>query len=527
MKSSSGSEPLLVVLLGLLFAGPARASVAEQGNACLDIVDVACAQTVAANAGNAPADVRFRARLAFHLAQFDEAVRLEESVQAAFAQDPSFAQELALYKATRDATAGFVTERRGDVEIRYLPGTDLVLLDDAFTTLQAAHDRIAPRLGGGPPGPMRVELYPTASRFIAASGLGEDAVRTTGVVALSKWSRLLVTSPRALMRGYAWKDTIAHEYTHYVVAWRTKDRTPVWLQEGIARSHETLWRVDTLSTLPSFEQSLLANALSTDSLITLEQMHPSMAYLPSADAAALAFAQVSTMVEYLDETAGDDATKRALDEVREGKDALQAVADVGSGGDPEAFKAAWRTWLGKMDLVARKLTAPRTVLDGAGDENGIDPVLAQRQDLANYAHLGDLLMQAGRADAALIELRKAIPPDEPPSPMLSTRLARALAALGRNDEAIRTLQVSIADYAEYASTRKALGALLLAQGKTTDALAQYRASADVNPFDPDVQAALADLYTAVGQPDEAARHRRYRQILVLGGAELASGDVSR
>ena len=36
------------------------------------------------------------------------------------------------------------------------------------------------------------------------------------MVALSKWSRLLALSPRALGRGYAWKDTIAHEYVHLV-----------------------------------------------------------------------------------------------------------------------------------------------------------------------------------------------------------------------------------------------------------------------------------------------------------------------
>lgn len=523
---SSAARALLVVWLWS-WAAPAWAGVAARGNACLDVVDVACADVLAAQATDAPEDLRFRARLAFHHGAFDEAVRLQEQVQKDYAGEGAFASELALYQATRSATEGFVAERRGDVEIRYLPGTDLVLLDDAFATLQATHDRIGKRLGGAPPGGVRVEIYPTAARFIAASGLGADNVRRTGVVALSKWSRLLVTSPRALLRGYAWKDTIAHEYIHYLVAWRTRDRTPVWLQEGIARSHESLWRGDTLSSLPSYQQSLLADALRKDTLVTLEQMHPSMAFLPTAEMASLAFAQVSTMVDHLEATAGAGATARVLEEVRDGTDALQAVADVATGGDRDRFQEGWKESLKRISLIQRKLAAPVTVLDGAGDDLALDPILGRRADLAGLAHIGDLLLAQNRADAALVEYRKATPEDEPASPMLSVRLARALVQLGKVDEAMAALRSSIADYAEYATTRKDLGALLLKAGRTADALVEYKASADINPFDPEVHASLADLYAATGDSVSAARHRTYRQILTLGGADPQGAAIGR
>lgn len=525
--SASSAVGALLALLLCVWIPSAWAGVASRGNACLDVVDVACADALAAQASAAPEDIRFRARLAFHHAAFADAVKLLEQVQSTYAGEDAFTAEMALYVATRDAAEGFVTERRGDVEIQYLPGTDLVLLDDAFTTLQAAHDRIGTRLGGAPPGGVRVEIYPTAARFIAASGLGADNVHRTGVVALSKWSRLLVTSPRALLRGYAWKDTIAHEYIHYIVAWRTKDRTPVWLQEGIARSHESLWREDVLSTLPSYQQSLLADALRKDSLVTLEQMHPSMAFLPSADMASLAFAQVATMVEYLEDTAGRGSTAKVLDEVRDGTDALQAVADLASGGDTARFQEGWKVSLKKLSLIQRKLAAPLTVLDGAGDDLGLDPVLAKRADLAGLAHIGDLLLAQGRADAALVEYRKATPEDEPASPMLSVRLARALVKLGHPDQAMAALRASVADYAEYATTRKDLGELLMKSGRTADALVEYKASADINPFDPDVQAALAQLYAASGDAASAARHRQYQQILALGGADPSVGSVER
>ncbi|MES2639342.1 MAG: tetratricopeptide repeat protein [Myxococcota bacterium] len=508
----------LLVSSQLLGAGSAWGASLADGRACLEASDLPCASAAAATAGESPDAQAFRAEVTFARAEFAEALRLMELASAARPSDEQMARTLKLYRATVEATDGFVTSKRGDVEIRYLPGTDLVLVDEAFEALQAAHDRIGPLLGGAPPGGVRMEIYPTAERFTKASGLPTEAVQTTGVVALSKWTRLLVTSPRALGRGYAWKDTIAHEYIHYIVAWRTKDQAPVWLQEGIARSHESLWNQDQPPALQPYQQSLLAEALAGDKLVPLERMHPSMAFLDSADEAALAFAQVSTMMVHLRAVAGTDAVSKVLDRVRKGTDALKATAEVGTAGDVGAFMTGWRTMLADMHLVRRKLAAMPTVLGPGEDDFGIDPVLATRRDLAGHARLGDLLREADRAEASLVEYRKAIPEGEPAPPTLSSRMAEALLTLGRTDEALATLRASVNDYPEYATTRKSLGGILLSQGKAADALVQFRASADINPFDPDVQSALADLYTSLGDATLAARHARYRGILALGGA---------
>ena len=95
--------------------------------------------------------------------------------------------------------------------------------------------------GGGPEHTIVLDIFPTGTRFIGASSLPRDAVQATGVIALSKWTRLLLTSPRALARGYPWKDTVAHEYIHLVVSFRSADRAPVWLQEGLAKYFEGYW----------------------------------------------------------------------------------------------------------------------------------------------------------------------------------------------------------------------------------------------------------------------------------------------
>ncbi len=497
----------LLFWLATAFAGAGNDVVA-----CLELYDIACAQTAAGRLGASAEDRAARAELDFHLGEFATA-RDGLKWVADSTKDAELAKRLALFERVAGATTGFTTEKRADVTLRYRAGMDDVLLDEALETLQASHDKIGPLLGGAPPGGVRMELFPTAQRFIDASSLPGEAVRKTGVIALSKWTRLLVSSPRALGRGYGWKDTIAHEYIHFIVAWRTKDRAPVWLQEGIARSHESMWREDEPSPLTPTQESLLAAALKDDKLVPLARMHPSMAFLDSADEAALAFAQVSTMIVHLRRTAGPDAVSRVLDLVRDGRDALQAVADVGSGGDTTAFMDDWKTYLKSLKLVSRKLSESKVILDGAGDEFDADPQLGQRTDLARFARLGDILLDHGRADAALVEFRKAAPSDEPPSPILSVRTAEALVLLGRKDEAQAMLSASAVDYPEHAPTRIALGKMLLDKGDSAGAFREYRAGVDVDPFDSAAQAALAALYATRGDAPLAERHRRYARLL--------------
>ena len=70
-----------------------------------------------------------------------------------------------------------------------------------------------------------------------------------------------------------------------------------------------------------------------------------------------------------------------------------------------------------------------TILDG-GDEMTADPVLSEREDLARFVRLGDLLRERERPKAALVEYAKAIPLDEPQSPLLANRIAQSHIDLG-------------------------------------------------------------------------------------------------
>jgi hypothetical protein len=84
----------------------------------------------------------------------------------------------------------------------------------------------------------------------------------------------MVTSPRALATGYPWLDTINHEFVHYAVSALTRDRAPVWLQEGLAKFLERRWREPAGGRIPPALETLLAKALRTGKLISFEAPSP-------------------------------------------------------------------------------------------------------------------------------------------------------------------------------------------------------------------------------------------------------------
>ncbi len=430
MKIWSASSPLIALLLCAGLATPSRADEPdfETARACIESVDLPCAEREAARLEAQGADpemlAAYRAVLAFHLGDYDQAVTLLEGLEA---EDELSAQhlqsQLELYRATRDATEGMVELRRDDVILRHAPGMDAILVEEAFETLAEARRALLAQLGALPPQPVLVEIYPTGKRFVDASGLGREAVSTTGVVAISKWARLLMTSPRAVARGYGWKDTLVHEYVHQVVTHLSHDRTPVWLQEGIARYLEACWRHQLNAPLEPFSQAALAKALAADDLVSFEEMHPSFAFLPSAERGAVAYAQVQILVATAAEHGGAGTIARCLAAIDGGAAAAGALAEAAGNPDFDALFDEAIQQMRRLDLVERKLAALPLALDGEGGDFAEDPLLAEHVDLADHARLGDLLRLAERPRAALVEYDKALPPDEPPSPQLSNRSA--------------------------------------------------------------------------------------------------------
>ncbi len=271
------------------------------------------------------------------------------------------------------------------------------LIGDVIEKQRAVLER---DLGVKMPTPTRVDVVADQFSLAAMTGLPHKAAQTTGTVAIAKFGRVIVVSPRAPELGFALKDTIAHEYTHLALTRGTLDGAPLWLQEGVAKREETRWRASTAA-----DEALSADAIAAAGLAKgvgrpLDGIGPSVALLPSAREAMVVYAEVTSFVRFL---AGDRAgaagapsdptmLARLLAAYADGLDTDAALRKV-SGKTLHEWNAIWRPWVAGQ---ARPLP-PSIGLDDrkpAGDHG----------KSARALRLGELLLGRGHPKAARVEL---------------------------------------------------------------------------------------------------------------------------
>jgi len=300
----------------------------------------------------------------------------------------------------------------------------------------------------------------------------------------------MIASPGTLMHGYPWLGTIAHEYVHLLMTKLTLDQSPVWLQEGIARFLETRWRQDeaTLRHDPASSQ-LLHEAAAADELLGFDQLHPSIALLPTQQAASLAFAQVSSFMQMYYREYGSDGVQQALRRVGNGEDARKALAGV-AGVSWKTLEKRWRSELSKEPKPPSARLMPRYLSGEATEQDELAGVELERA--RNYVRLGDLLWTRSRPAAASVEYAKAHEA-APADPVVASRYARSAIAGGRPHQALAPLKRTLARYPTHAP---ALSSLATAQfrvsnfGAAKDAANQAIAH---NPFDPQPHCILSQL----------------------------------
>ncbi|MCA9542879.1 MAG: tetratricopeptide repeat protein, partial [Myxococcales bacterium] len=129
----------------------------------------------------------------------------------------------------------------GRFRIRYT-GRDKLLMPWLAEVLIQADKALAADFAWRPEGQILVEIYPRIDYLAKVSSLTEEAIETSGTIALCKYNRLMFTSPRGLVKGYGWRDTVTHEFVHYYVTKKSRNTVPIWLHEGIAKFQETRWR---------------------------------------------------------------------------------------------------------------------------------------------------------------------------------------------------------------------------------------------------------------------------------------------
>jgi tetratricopeptide (TPR) repeat protein len=456
------------------------------------------------------------AQLAFYLGQYERSLGILDKIT-----DPHLRNAVAelepLVATTLQATKGF--EHRpspgGHFIIYYPPGREELLVDLAGETLEAAYTRIGEDIGYQPPAPVRVEILPHTTDLARVSTLTEKEIETSGTIALCKYNKLMVVSPRATVFGYPWMDTMAHEYTHFIVTRASGDKVPIWLHEGIAKYEESRWRSDPgADGLSRTAEHLLALALKKGKLITFEQMHPSMALLPSQDAAATAFAEVYTIVGWMQTTVGYAGIRQIIAKIKEGKSERRAIAEVMS--RPwETVEVDWKAHLKTLNLKmdpamtghTKKLKFARN--DKQDDNAGLDQVAEEKARKA--ARLGGLLRARGHMAAAAVEYEKAHAAS-PDDAFIGSKLARTYLELDQPQKAI-DVATPLAKDLEDAGPQATLGAAYLKMGDLAGAKEYLLAAVRISPFDPAVRCGLADTYEQSGDTAHAAIERHACQEL--------------
>lgn len=461
--------------------------------------------------GNIP-EVQFEhARLDFYRGQYADAVALADKAlpRVSAATRKAMQGMRDLMASTLDVTRDFkrVVSPNGRYDVIYPEGKDGVLATYALEVLAAADQALQRVLGVALDSPIRLEIYPSPETLAKVSALTEEQIRTTGTVALSKWNRLMITSPKALVRGYPWADTICHELVHMMVSRKTGDRAPVWLQEGSAKLLERSWRPsDNGLRMDAGSTALLADANKHNKLITFEQMHPSIAMLPSEDDAALAFAQVSTFMQRFVQQQGEAALRDAYERVNKGTDAREALAAAAK--QPFAkLESDWKASLPSEDPgeEAHRIAPKYRKGDGPTDESAE----VVEDDARRFLRIGDLLWDRGRALAASKEYEKAYKADQS-DPIVAARWARAALQQGNAQAVIAALGPQVERHPGHAPSHALLGRAELQLGDRAAAQQALRESIWINPFDPDPH---CDLVKATDKPAERERELKVCEAL--------------
>jgi len=323
------------------------------------------------------------------------------------------ARGMAATLVVEDAARGVLVRLQDDEDRAFVP----ILADVA----ERVRGVLAKDLGVELPRPLRIDLVRDQHTLAALTGLPLDAAQTTGTVAVAKWGRVTQISPRATQNGYVWLDTLAHEMTHLALSRGTRDRAPLWLQEGVAKREEVRWRdPDPLDNLPPMD-AVARIGLEKGLGRPLDKLGPSIAMLPTAEEASVAFAEVASFIQYWTKEAGDDALPRLLVELKkanEPEDVDRAIAAV-SGADLAGWDKRWR---GYLATTAHEV--PEELLPW-GD-------LPNRREIARRLRLGQLLEGRGHHTAAASQLSRAhaMVPHE-----ATVRCSLAAALLGAGEKA--------------------------------------------------------------------------------------------
>jgi hypothetical protein len=339
-----------------------------------------------------------RARLALYEMDCDAASVILSRPDVQTLDDGALLAEIA--RGCSRATAATTADRDDalGVDVQWQDERDAPLAPLLLDTVVRAREMLSRDLGVDWPRPTRVVVVRDSLSLSAMTGLPYASAKTTGTVAVAKWGRVTLLSPRATPHGYLWRDTVAHELTHLAVTRGSGDRAPLWLQEGVAKYEESRWRPpQPLDDFPPAD-AVARRGIESGQGFALDKLGPSIAMLPTAEAATVAFAEVTSFVRFYLTREGEGALPKLLRALRDAPSADAALLSA-SGADIKSWDGRWRAYLATQPRDARLL-----LLSGGTHAKNDPAVLAAYREHRDRSRLAELLLSRGHASGATKEL---------------------------------------------------------------------------------------------------------------------------
>jgi tetratricopeptide (TPR) repeat protein len=265
--------------------------------------------------------------------------------------------------------------------------------------------------------------------------------------------------------------------------------------------------------------ALVKDAVQKGTLVEFDEMHPSLAKLPSQERAALAYAEVVLAVERLVQQAGPGVLARILDLTAEGKDARDAVA-AALGVPFDRFLEDWRRHMASRPLPRggeHELRRLRFRDDPKQGGTWAEWAEIADEKARGFARLGELMRARGRWTAARVELAKAYARVGARVPILADQYALAAMQSGEEGVAEKVLDEAISWTPDYAALHVHLARVLARREEWARVRDHLLLANRQDPFDPEIHAGLATALAKLGDPGGASREERFARILAPEG----------
>ena len=452
----------------------------------------------------------------YNLGRYEESLSSYDRISSVSQTDERRLSMRLLVQQTLDVVRPYKTYRSPHFELLLDPGADAILAEYALETLERTRDWMERELGFAAGDRVRVEILPDSKSFNAVSTLSLRDIEVTGAVGLCKFNKIMLLSPRALVRGFRWLDSLSHEYAHYAIVFLTRNKAPIWLHEGMAKYEETRWRDPDLDYLGPASQTLLARALKRDRFVGFKKMDPSLVNLETPEEVQQAYAEAASAIEFIIDKNGRARLREFLTAVgTEGETgkAMQVVFGLSF----SEFEADWKKFLQAKRLLESEGMSVRQykVKDASKplDEEAVE--LAEIRSLVarNRAQLGDRLLARGMLPGAYWEYQRA-KEASPGSALLLNKLGRVQLQLNRHEEALNSFRAALKIDPDYGAAHVNLGNLYFRMGDLRLAKEALLEAVAINPFDPSVHALLGKIFKSLGDEERARKEEGIARDLI-------------